>query len=73
MKIIYFSILREKLGDFEEIDFEGDELKLKDHLCQKHPEVCNIIKSCRFAKENAYASFFNNADEVLAIPPVSGG
>ncbi|GAB6077661.1 MoaD/ThiS family protein [Hydrogenobaculum acidophilum] len=73
MKLLYFSILKERLGAFEEIEFEGNEAHLKEYLCKKYPALCDIIKSCRFAKENEYASEFKNDDTVLVIPPVSGG
>jgi len=73
MRLIYFSILKEKLGAFEDIDFEGDESALKEYLCKRYPQLCDIIKSCRFAKDNEYAKEFKNSDTVLAIPPVSGG
>lgn len=74
MKLVYFSILRERLNlKEEEIDFEGTEDKLKELLCEKYKDLCDIIKSCRFAKNNEYANRFENQDTVLVIPPVSGG
>lgn len=74
MKIVYFSILKEKLGISEEsIDFEGDDKSLKEYLCKKYAHVCDIIKVCRFAKNNQYTDEFKNEDVVFVIPPVSGG
>ncbi|MGC8677201.1 MAG: MoaD/ThiS family protein [Hydrogenobaculum sp.] len=73
MKILYFSILKENIGAFEELEFNGTEEELKAYLCSKYPHLCNIIKSSRFAKENEYVKEFKNSDTILAIPPVSGG
>lgn len=73
MKILYFSILKEKIGAFEEFEFDGTEEELKAYLCSKYPYLCNIIKSSRFAKENEYVKEFKNSDTIIAIPPVSGG
>lgn len=73
MKIFYFSILKERIGTFEEFEFDGTEEELKAYLCNKYPHLCDIIKSSRFAKENEYVKEFKNSDTVFAIPPVSGG
>ncbi len=73
MKLVYFSILKEKIGKEEDVNFEGDEAKLKDYLCNKYKDLCDIIRFCRFAKDNEYQKEFKNEDTVLVIPPVSGG
>ncbi len=77
LKVMYFSVLREKIGKSEEeIDFKGPVKKLREVLKEKHPEIADIIERIRFAVNEEYVEedYTLRGDERVAlIPPVSGG
>ena len=77
LKVMYFSVLREKIGKSEEeIDFKGPVGKLREVLKERHPEVADIIGRIRFAVNEEYVGedYTLQGDERVAlIPPVSGG
>lgn len=76
-RVLYFSILKEKLGiSEEEIEFRGSVGKLREVLKEKHPEVRDLLERVRFAVNEEYVDddFELEGDERVAlIPPVSGG
>ncbi len=75
-RVLYFSILREKLGSEESIEFKGSVAELKKVLKERHPQVADIIDRVKFAVNEEYVSddFKLEGDETVAvIPPVSGG
>ena len=76
-KVVYFSILKEKLGaSEEEIEFRGPVSKFRELLKKKHPEVSELLDRVRFAVNEEYVGddFELKGDEKVAIiPPVSGG
>ncbi len=77
MKLLYFSILKERLkAEFEEIEFSGKVSELRRFLIEKYPELEDIIKVSMFAVNYEYVGedFELKGGEVVAvIPPVSGG
>jgi len=77
MKLLYFSILKERLkAEFEEIEFSGKVSELRRFLIEKYPELEDIIKVSRFAVNYEYVgeNYELKGGEVVAvIPPVSGG
>ncbi len=77
MKLLYFSILKERLkAEFEEIEFSGKVSELRRFLIEKYPELEDIIKVSRFAVNYEYVGedYELKGSEVVAIiPPVSGG
>jgi molybdopterin synthase sulfur carrier subunit len=76
-RVIYFSIIRERLGKSEEeIDFKGSVGKLREYLKELYPEVSPIIERVKFAVNEEYVDddYTLEGDERVAlIPPVSGG
>ncbi len=76
-RIVYFSVIREKLKKSEEeIAFEGPIGRLREILMEKYPEVEPVLKRVKFAVNEEYVddSFRLKGDETVAvIPPVSGG
>lgn len=76
-RVIYFSVLKEKLGiSEEELKFRGSVAKLREVLKERHPEVAEIINRVKFAVNEEYVSEDHRieGDERIAIiPPVSGG
>ncbi|MDQ7039248.1 MAG: molybdopterin converting factor subunit 1 [Aquificota bacterium] len=77
LKVMYFSVLRERIGKSEEeIEFRGTVGDLKKLLKEKHPEVSDLIDRVRFAVNEEYVEegYKLKGDERVAlIPPVSGG
>ncbi len=76
-RVLYFSLLREKLGiSEEELDFRGPVGKLREVLKEKHPEIGDLLDRVKFAVNEEYVDddFTLEGDERVAIiPPVSGG
>ncbi len=76
-RILYFSILKEKLGvSEEELDFRGPVGKLREVLKERHPEVGDILERVRFAVNEEYVDDdfpLEGNERVAIIPPVSGG
>ncbi|NPB08264.1 MAG: molybdopterin converting factor subunit 1 [Aquificae bacterium] len=77
VKVLYFSVLREKVGKREEeIEFSGSVRELRELLVQKYPEAASIIRSVRIAVNEEYAKEeqrVSEGDRIALIPPVSGG
>ena len=77
VKVMYFSLLREKLGRAEEeIEFQGSVGRLKEHLAGRHPDVGDLIRAVRVAVNEEYVGDeyeLKEGDRVAFIPPVSGG
>ncbi len=77
LKVMYFSVIRERIGlKEEEMEFEGTVGELKKLLKEKHPEVSDLIDRVRFAVNEEYVDegYELKGDERVAlIPPVSGG
>ncbi len=76
-RLLYFSVLREKIGTKEEeIEFKGPVKELREVLKNRYPQAGEIIDRVRFAVNEEYVdeSFLLKGDETVAlIPPVSGG
>jgi len=76
-KVIYFSVVREKVGKGEEeVDFRGPVGKLREFLKERYPEISPILDVVRFAVNEEYVDDdFNleGEERVAVIPPVSGG
>ncbi len=77
MKLLYFSILREKLKkDQEEIAFNGSVRELRLYLVRRYPDLKDILDRIKFAVNEEYVddNYQLKGDERVAlIPPVSGG
>lgn len=76
-RVIYFSVIKEKLKKSEEeIDFKGTVGKFREVLIERYPELKPILERVRFAVNEEYVDddFYLEGDERVAIiPPVSGG
>ena len=79
VKIIFFSILREKLN-IREIFIECEKnttLIQAIEILQKQIDIADYdLKSCMFAVNQKYVEnsyILNENDEIAVIPPVSGG
>jgi molybdopterin synthase sulfur carrier subunit len=78
IKVLCFGITKELLGGFEiEINLaEGATvLDLKNHLNQTNPQLSKL-NSLRIALNEEYAEehqVLKENDEIVLIPPVSGG
>lgn len=79
VRVLYFAILRERLG----LNEEGYELeegaRVSDLLAlleRRHGDVSEGVSSVRVAVNNEYVDssrVLRDEDEVAIIPPVSGG
>ncbi|RMH79919.1 MAG: MoaD/ThiS family protein [Acidobacteria bacterium] len=77
MVLLYFSIVRERLGKAqEEVEFSGSVKQLRRFLKDKYPELQSLWDVVRFAVNEEYVSedfeLFGK-ERVAIIPPVSGG
>ncbi len=78
IKVIAFGISRDILGDFNnQIDLNepATVADLKQLLLQRFPDFCKLT-SLRFALNGEYADDADalaERDEIVLIPPVSGG
>ncbi len=77
MKLLYFSVVRERLkkGE-EELNFSGSVRELKAFLKGRYPELSDLLDSLRFAVNEEYVDedyHIKDEDTVAIIPPVSGG
>ena len=76
-RLIYFSIVREKLGKSEEnIEFTGRVRELREELKKRYPQIAELMDRIRFAVNEEYVDddYELKGDERVAlIPPVSGG
>ncbi|MCH2198030.1 MAG: MoaD/ThiS family protein [Flavobacteriales bacterium] len=77
MKVIAFGIAKEIIGQ-QYLNLEeapSNVLELKKHLLEHYPEFMELA-SLRIAVNEAYAEDghpLNESDEIVIIPPVSGG
>ena len=76
IRIKAFGMAREILGGTTEIDFEGITVKdLRDELHALYPDLISLA-SIMVAVNQQYASddiHLKATDEIVLIPPVSGG
>ncbi|MEZ0360543.1 MAG: molybdopterin converting factor subunit 1 [Hydrogenobacter sp.] len=77
MKVLYFSVVKERIkkGE-EELDFKGTVSELRFVLSQKYPELRDLLERIKFAVNEEYVGddYELKGDERVAlIPPVSGG
>ncbi len=76
-RIIYFSLVRERLGKSEEnIEFTGKVSELRKVLRDRHPDIGDILDRVKFAVNEEYVGEdheVKEGDTVALIPPVSGG
>jgi molybdopterin synthase sulfur carrier subunit len=77
IKLLYFAILREKLGKQEEmLEFSGSVGELRRLLVEKEPHLADVLKVCLFAVNQEYVEedfILKGGETVAVIPPVSGG
>ncbi len=77
IKLLYFAILREKLGRHEEmLEFSGSVGELRKLLVEREPHLADVLKLCLFAVNQEYVGedfILKGGETVAVIPPVSGG
>jgi molybdopterin synthase sulfur carrier subunit len=77
IKLLYFAILREKLGRQEEmLEFSGSVGELRKLLVEREPHLADVLKVCLFAVDQEYVEedfILKGGETVAVIPPVSGG
>ncbi len=77
MRVLYFSMVRERVGkEEEELEFRGSVGEFKEFLSSKHPEIKELINGIKLAVNEEYVGddYMLKGDETVAIiPPVSGG
>ncbi len=77
IKLLYFAILREKLGRHEEmLEFSGSVGELRKLLVEREPHLADVLKVCLFAVNQEYVGedfILKGGETVAVIPPVSGG
>jgi molybdopterin synthase sulfur carrier subunit len=77
IKLLYFAILREKLGRQEEmLEFSGSVGELRKLLVEREPHLADVLKVCLFAVNQEYVGeefILKGGETVAVIPPVSGG
>jgi sulfur-carrier protein len=77
IRLLYFAILREKLGKQEEVlEFSGSVGELRKLLVEKEPHLADVLKVCLFAVNQEYVEedfILKGGETVAVIPPVSGG
>jgi len=77
MKVIVFGMLK----DYFQVEFELTTLplnisELHQILEQQNPSASELLKKCRFAVKNTFVTMhesLENVQEVLVMPPSSGG
>ncbi len=76
-RVVYFSLIREKIGKSEEeIELSGTIGDLRKLLENRYPDLKSLIGRIKFAVNEEYVddSYKLSGDErVAVIPPVSGG
>ena len=78
VKVLAFGISRDILGDFNnqiELQEQATVSDFKDALLAKFPDFCKLT-SLRVALNGEYANdadIITSRDEIVLIPPVSGG
>jgi molybdopterin synthase sulfur carrier subunit len=77
IRLLYFAILREKLGKQEEmLEFSGSVEELRKLLVEREPHLEDVLKVCLFAVNQEYVKedfILKGGETVAVIPPVSGG
>ena len=77
IRLLYFAILREKLGRQEEVlEFSGSVGELRKLLVEREPHLADVLKVCLFAVNQEYVVedfILKGGETVAVIPPVSGG
>jgi len=77
IRVLYFAILREKLGRQEEmLEFSGSVVELRKLLVEREPHLADVLKVCLFAVNQEYVGedfILKGGETVAVIPPVSGG
>ena len=79
LTILYFGIMRERLGIGEEtveVDAGATVETLMSRLSDLHPDLAAGVDSVRVAVNRDYVDssrVLSDNDEVAVIPPVSGG
>jgi molybdopterin synthase sulfur carrier subunit len=77
IRLLYFAILREKLGKQEEmLEFSGSVGELRKLLVEREPHLAGVLKVCLFAVNQEYVEedfILKGGETVAVIPPVSGG
>jgi len=77
IRLLYFAILREKLGRQEEmLEFSGSVGELRKLLVEREPHLADVFKVCLFAVNQEYVGedfILRGGETVAVIPPVSGG
>jgi molybdopterin converting factor, subunit 1, non-archaeal len=77
IRLLYFAILREKLGRQEEmLEFSGSVGELRRLLIKREPHLADVFKVCLFAVNQEYVGedfILKGGETVAVIPPVSGG
>jgi molybdopterin synthase sulfur carrier subunit len=77
IRLLYFAILREKLGRQEEVlEFSGSVGELRKLLVEREPHLADVLKVCLFAVNQEYVEedfILKGGETVAVIPPVSGG
>jgi len=77
IKLLYFAILREKLGKHEEmLEFSGSVGELRKLLVEREHHLADVLKVCLFAVNQEYVGedfILKGGETVAVIPPVSGG
>jgi molybdopterin synthase sulfur carrier subunit len=77
IRLLYFAILREKLGRQEEmLEFSGSVGELRRLLVEREPHLADVLKVCLFAVNQEYVGedyILKGGETVAVIPPVSGG
>jgi molybdopterin synthase sulfur carrier subunit len=77
IRLLYFAILREKLGKHEEmLEFSGSVGELRRLLVEREPNLADVLKVCLFVVNQEYMGedfILKGGETVAVIPPVSGG
>ena len=77
MKVIVFGMLKDYFqAEFELTQIPSNISELYQILEQKNMHASEILKKCRFAVNNTFVSMtesLENVQEVLVMPPSSGG
>lgn len=80
VRVLYFAIVRDRLGGVSEEALELDEgatvADLSAALEARHPALSGLLSKVRFAVDEAFAGAdapLRDGCEVALIPPVSGG
>lgn len=77
IRLLYFAILREKLGRHEEmLEFSGSVGELRKLLIEREPHLADVLKVCLFAVNQEYVGedfILKGGETVAVIPPFSGG